>query len=171
VAFPRVEIEQTIEKGDVYHGNHNGRQDMKFFFDWLKKRGVKRILRVEVDDMEIPCHSDETIEHALADFHVEVLNWKRLDLDPGTVRKIGSDLREVQLYWGGGNNVLRSWSEKNEGLCMTTSLKKIILTQTMVGISYLFWFPSAFAETKKNPPPGAMDILQVTLLTYIYTAT
>lgn len=46
------------------------RNPMVVFFDWLRKeeRGVKRIIKVIVDDLEEPSHTDEAIEKALAGF-------------------------------------------------------------------------------------------------------
>ncbi|TLS24928.1 hypothetical protein PpBr36_08863, partial [Pyricularia pennisetigena] len=130
VAFPRIELEKhtdaAVNENDKLH---SGRQDMIPLFKWLREKGVKRIIRVEVDDMEMPCHSDEAIEEALAGFDVEVLDWKLEDLDVTTLHHIGDKLREVHLYWGGRNAVLRSWSEKGEGLCKLPALEKITVKQ------------------------------------------
>lgn len=43
---------------------------MVVFFDWLRKeeRGVKRIIKVIVDDLNQPSHTDEAIEKALTGF-------------------------------------------------------------------------------------------------------
>lgn len=43
---------------------------MVVFFDWLRneERGVKHIIKVIVDDLDMPSHTDEAIEQALADF-------------------------------------------------------------------------------------------------------
>ncbi|TLD03660.1 uncharacterized protein PgNI_11877 [Pyricularia grisea] len=126
VAFPRIELQKHGDAADNETDElHSGRLDMIFLFNWLREKGVKRIVRVEVDDMEMPCHSDEAIEEALAGFDVEVLDWKREDLDVTTLHHIGDKLREVHLYWGGRNAVLRSWSEKGEGLCKLPELEKI----------------------------------------------
>jgi hypothetical protein len=59
---------------------------------------------------------------------VEILDWRRLDLDPVSLARIGGCLREVHLQWSGRNTVLRAWSEK-EGLAMIPTLEVIHLTQ------------------------------------------
>lgn len=85
---------------------------MVFFFDWLKKKGVERIIKVDVDDMKMPCHSDEAIEIALKSFQVEILDWRRQDMCPLTISRIGENLREINILWSGRNTILCSWSEK-----------------------------------------------------------
>lgn len=107
---------------------------MVFFFDWLRKRGVKRIIKVEVDDMEMPCHSDEAIEIALKSFQVEILDWRRQDMCPLTISRIGGNLREINLLWSGRNTTLRSWSER-EGLALTPTLESITLKQIEVRLT------------------------------------
>lgn len=130
VALPRIELDSHLDGAENdTDGRHCGRRDYLFFFNWLREKGVKRIVRVEVDDMEMPCHSDEAIEESLAGFHVEVLDWKREDIDANTLQLVGGNLREVHLHWSGRNGMLRSWSEKTEGLCKLPMLKKIKLTQ------------------------------------------
>ncbi|KAF3798291.1 hypothetical protein GCG54_00015272 [Colletotrichum gloeosporioides] len=106
VAFPRVQLE---ENEDISDSRHKGR-------------------KVIVDDLEAPSHSDEAIEDALKSFDVEILDWRRLDLDPVTLVRVGKCLREIHLQWGGGNPVLRAWSEK-EGLAMIPTLETIHLSQ------------------------------------------
>jgi hypothetical protein len=104
---------------------------MVFFFDWLWGKGVRRIIKVIVDDLGHPPHSDEAIEKALKPFDIEILDWRRLDLDSVTLETIGKSLREVHLQWSGRNTVLRSWSEV-EGLAKTPTLEMIRIVQTEV---------------------------------------
>lgn len=130
VAFPRVELKQ---QGDALPASEwsQGRRDMTFFFDWLRRKGVQRIIKVIVDDIGLPPHSDEAIEEALQPFGPEILDWRRLDLDPVTLQRVGKNLREVHLQWSGRNTVLRSWSEA-EGLAKTPTLESIHILQTEV---------------------------------------
>lgn len=129
VAIPQLETNTVTESVDE---RYQGREDLVYIFDWLKKKkGVDRILRIEVDDMEAPGHSDEAIEKALEQFKVEVLDWRRQDLCPFMISRIGENLREIHLQWSGRNTVLRSWSER-EGLALTTSLERIIINQAEV---------------------------------------
>ncbi|KAI1041899.1 hypothetical protein LB505_007623, partial [Fusarium chuoi] len=125
VGFPRVRLKGGREQPDV---RHQGGKDMTFFFDWLRGKSVTRIIKVVVEDMEKPSHSDEAIEECLKDLGVEILDWRRLDLDALTLRKIGTHLREVHLQWSGSNSTLRAWSEK-EGLASIPTLEVIHLFQ------------------------------------------
>jgi hypothetical protein len=143
VAFPQVELDH----GDDIPPDERsqGRRDMIFFFDWLRGKGVQRIVKVIVDDLNMPSHSDEAIEEALKPFDVEILDWRRLDLCPLTISRIGKSLREVYLQWSGRNAVLRSWSE-SEGLALTGTLESIHISQAEVtpytfNFSYLFLTP------------------------------
>lgn len=132
VAFPRVELNRQGDASTLSE-RCQGRQDMEFFFDWLWGKGVRRIIKVIVDDLGHPPHSDEAIEKALQPFGVEILDWRRLDLDPTTLEAIGKNLREVHLQWSGRNTVLRAWSEP-EGLAKTPTLETIRIIQAKVGL-------------------------------------
>ncbi|OBT56491.1 hypothetical protein VE04_04991 [Pseudogymnoascus sp. 24MN13] len=125
VAFPQLKLDLS---NDVPDERHQGRNDLVFFFEWLKSKGVKRIIKVEVDDMDMPCHSDEAIETALESLQVETLDWRKQDMCPATISKIGGDLREINLLWSGRNAVLRSWGAAN-GLVLTSTLESITITQ------------------------------------------
>ncbi|KAK1598848.1 peptidase S8/S53 domain-containing protein [Colletotrichum navitas] len=126
VSFPRIQLEN--KKDDISNTPQKARTDMTFFFNWQKEKGVKRILKVIVDDLEPPYHSDEAIEKALESIDVEVLDWRRPDLDPVTLARVGKCLREVYLQWSGRNTVLRAWSEP-DGLVKIPTLKSIHLNQ------------------------------------------
>ncbi|PVH79900.1 hypothetical protein DL98DRAFT_515795 [Cadophora sp. DSE1049] len=125
VALPQVELSQ---ENNASGSRYQGRTDMIFFFNWLRSKGVERIVRVIVDDLGESFHSDEAIEEALRNFEVEVLDWRRLDLCPVTVSKISKNLREIYLQWSGKNATLRAWSA-TDGLAKTASLKTIHLIQ------------------------------------------
>lgn len=131
VAFPQIQFIQTDES---HKPHQRSRKDLVVLFQWLRDQGVKRIIKVIVDDLRKPCHSDEDIEKALDGFEVEILDWRRLDLCPITIFKVSKNLREIHLQWSGRNCVLRSWSER-EGLAKVPSLKAIHLTQ--VEVQYL----------------------------------
>ncbi|KAF4457029.1 intracellular serine protease [Fusarium austroafricanum] len=126
VAFPQVDLKDQKRTSDPRYA---GREDMLFFFEWLKQQGVTKIIKVIVDDLEPPSHSDDAIEKSLTPFKVEILDWRRLDLDPTSLCVIGECLREVTLHWSGSNAVLRAWSEK-DGLALVPTLEVIHLVQT-----------------------------------------
>ncbi|RSL52172.1 hypothetical protein CEP54_011046 [Fusarium duplospermum] len=126
VAFPQIELDDHKQIPDRRYA---GKEDMTFLFDWLKQQGVSRIIKVIVDDLKSPSHSDAAIEKALKPFNVEILDWRRLDLDPVSLSEVGQSLREVTLHWSGRNTVLRAWSEK-EGLALIPTLEVVNLVQT-----------------------------------------
>lgn len=100
VAFPNVRLNPAPDYPyalDKSTEDSNGRCDMMFFFQWLKDKGVKRILKVIVDDSNTPAHSDEAIEKAFQGFDVEILDWRKVDLCPKTIWTSSRKLREVHL--------------------------------------------------------------------------
>ena len=101
-----------------------GRDDMIEVLEWL--RGVTTILKLSVDDLEHPAHSDVAIEMALRGKAVEIWDWRKVDICSEVIRKAAPDVREVHLHWSGQNAVLRAWSE-DEGLPLLKCLKKIVL--------------------------------------------
>ncbi|KAH8169371.1 subtilase family protein [Sarocladium implicatum] len=176
VAFPCVEVTDWKQPRST-----GGRSDMVFFFDWLRKKKVKRILRVIVNDSHEDgrSHSDEAIEKCLVGMEVEELEWQKENLDPETICRIDGilpadeelelqqtgersrpgdyrndenrdgvtaegqgehdkskllarhgkatgTLRQLHLWWGGDNAVLRGWSDP-EGLRLLPQLKSIHL--------------------------------------------
>lgn len=100
-------------------------QDMIELFDWLRTdKKVARIVKVIVEDSQSPAHSDDAIIKSLSGFHVEVLHWLKVDLDPVTIREASSEIRELYLRWSGNNTVLRGWGEQ-EGLLKLKSLEAV----------------------------------------------
>jgi hypothetical protein len=96
-----------------------GCNDMEFCFNFLRMKGVKRIIRVIVDDSVEPSHSDEAMERALAGLHVELWDWRKRDLSILSIFNAAPDVREITLYWSGNVVVLRGWEmemTKSSGL-------------------------------------------------------
>lgn len=111
-----------------------GRDDYTVIFDWLRRKGVKRIFNLYIDDREEPSHSDETIEKALQGIEVlKVWDWQRSDLSSEVIAKAAPNVSEVNLYWGGNNAILRSWSE-SEGLNQLKKLDTVVLYENQVRI-------------------------------------
>lgn len=120
-------ISSRFPQTSVKPPDGKGRSDMAFFFKFLRNKGVKRIIRVIVDDTLIePAHSDDAIEKALEGLGVEIWDWQKFDLCTETIRTAAPDAREVSLYWSGNNAVLRGWSEP-EGLKLLKNLEKVNL--------------------------------------------
>ncbi|KAJ3567778.1 hypothetical protein NPX13_g6653 [Xylaria arbuscula] len=115
VAIPWVEIEKEVvepKKGQRRTEiSGTSRTDMKLLFDWLRDvKGVKRILKVIVEDLQHPAHSDEVIESCLSGMCIKTWDWKKLDLSPEVLHRVAPDVQVVHLYWGGNNAILRAWS-------------------------------------------------------------
>lgn len=70
VAFPHVDLQTDEVNSPTESRGRARRNPMVVFFDWLRdeERGVKRIIKVIVDDLDKPSHSDEAIEQALTGF-------------------------------------------------------------------------------------------------------
>ena len=102
---------------------------MKYFFDWLYKKGVRHIIKLSVEDSGASgqkVHSDLVIRESLSRFIIEHLDWQKTDLDPETILHInskghskedkhaeivpGGQLKKLTLRWSGRNAVLRAWS-------------------------------------------------------------
>ncbi|KAH7386417.1 hypothetical protein BKA64DRAFT_711643 [Cadophora sp. MPI-SDFR-AT-0126] len=129
VALPSLRLEKKPASTKVRKTSRSdgkGRSDMVFLFNFLRHKKVQRIIRVIVDDMSEPAHSDEAIEAALAGFKVEIWDWRKLDLCTETILAVAFDAEEVCLYWSGNNAVLRGWSEAG-GLPLLRKLKKVHL--------------------------------------------
>ncbi|KAG8674142.1 hypothetical protein FPOAC1_000105 [Fusarium poae] len=144
--FPVVRVKRSGRLAPVQRAR--GRQDMEFFAGWLKRKGVERILTLQVQEDNQDPHSDESIQSVLRNFTVEHLDWQKPDLDPlticeradiskvdqdawklanaDTLIKPRKDLRQLTLKWSGSNAALRAWSEAG-GLPQLLELRKIDL--------------------------------------------
>lgn len=138
VSFDRVELqkpEQSTNESKLSKKLPSkpklgrGREDLTFFFDWLYKKKVRHILKVTVDDLEEPSHSDKAIEESLRRFEVEILDWRRIDLCPETLYIACRNVKELYLRWSGNRAVLRAWGEP-EGLPRLAKLVKVHLIWT-----------------------------------------
>ncbi|KAI0400345.1 hypothetical protein F4802DRAFT_610152 [Xylaria palmicola] len=135
----------TLCRVNIDFKEQRGRQistDQLYFLRWLRARGVEKILKVTVDDMEKP-HRDDEIEEILADsknrssaksFNVEILDWRKPDLCPEMIEVATPLVRELHLQWSGNNVVLRGWSEP-EGLPRLKWLKKVYLYYELTHIT------------------------------------
>lgn len=130
VALPSVILEKKPISSKVLQKplkpDGKGRSDMVFLFNFLRDKGVKRVIRVIADDTLEPAHSDEVIEKALGGLKIEIWDWQKIDLCTETIANAAPDTREVFLYWSGNNAVLRGWSEPG-GLSLLGKLKMVHL--------------------------------------------
>lgn len=125
VAVRRVVLKRTKNK-------EAGRTDMEIIFKLLKDKGVRHIVKVIVFDLEVPSHSDESIERCLSWFEsIEILDWRKVDLCPETIAEACPKVVELHLWWSGNNAILVAWSAPG-GLAKLPRLKKVHLHQTQV---------------------------------------
>ncbi|KAM5519720.1 intracellular serine protease [Fusarium oxysporum f. sp. phaseoli] len=125
--FPRVEVlvkgrsadrqDKLSHQAKATLPGANSRKDVKYFLDWLYKKGVRHIIKLSVEDSGDSgqkVHSDEVIQSALEKFVIEHLDWQKTDLDPETILHISKrQLRKLTLIWSRSNAVLRAWSEQD----------------------------------------------------------
>jgi hypothetical protein len=92
-----------------------GRVDFCMIFDWLKRRGAEKILKIIVDDVGDDrggAHSDQAIEYSVRDLGVEIWDWRKKDISSEVIYNTARDtVREVSLYCSGSNAVLRGWAD------------------------------------------------------------
>jgi hypothetical protein len=79
-------------------------------FDWLRRNGVQKIIKIMVIDDGNVSHSDAKIEEALSGFEVEIWDWKKLDINPDVICNSTSEVEEISLYSTGNNAVLMGWA-------------------------------------------------------------
>ncbi|KAK0648154.1 hypothetical protein B0T16DRAFT_325322 [Cercophora newfieldiana] len=121
--------------------------DQLFFLQWLREaKGVTKIIKLTVDDRREP-HRDEDIEQVVggwddsdpkkpgtntaASFDVEILDWRKADLCPVTIKRAAPNVRELHLHWSGSNSVLFGWSDAS-CLASLPRLRKIHVHYTIV---------------------------------------
>lgn len=89
-----------------------GLTSFKLIFDLLRSKGVRKIIKVIVDDEEDTPHSDEVIE-SLNCFQIEDWDWKKIDLCSEVLYQAAPNAEKVTLYCSGNNSILRSWSAED----------------------------------------------------------
>lgn len=146
VLLPRVEVakrehasrqQRSGFKLKSARDEGHGRDDYMRILRWLHGKGVRRVFNLYVDDLEEPSHSDETIEKALEDIQVlKVWDWRRFDLSSEVIAQAAPKVSQVNLYWGGNNTVLRSWSEP-AGLSQLQKLEQVTLHRKRVRSFYI----------------------------------
>ncbi|KAI8624862.1 peptidase S8/S53 domain-containing protein [Xylariaceae sp. FL1651] len=74
------------------------RKDYLAVFNWLREKGVRKIIEVIVIDDKVPCHPGEIIINTLIGFEVEIWNWKQWDIPSHVVWNSTSVVRDLFLY-------------------------------------------------------------------------
>lgn len=132
--LPCIEVKSSLSHNEGPHEDCKGRRDYESVFNWLKKKEVKRIIHLSVEDYHPRSHSDESIERALEGLKVvKSWDWCKPDIDSETLLNAAPEVQELVLYWSGNNAVLRGWSEP-EGLHRLRNLRKITVHGTPVSM-------------------------------------
>lgn len=143
VAFHKIELQKPPLKDSKLQAKKlalqprpgRGRNDLPFFFHWLRGKEVKHILKVIVEDTLERPHSDKAIEESLKHFEVESLEWRKLDICPETLFNACRDVRFLTLWWSGNRALLRAWSEP-EGLPKLEKLEAVHLVWNSNEVRY-----------------------------------
>ena len=91
----------------------SGRGDFGIVFRELKRVGVKKVMKIEVEDLKEPSHGDDIIIESLKGFNIEEWDWRKIDLCTEVIRQAAQHVRQIRLYSSGNNSVLRGWSGKD----------------------------------------------------------
>lgn len=147
VSLPDIQVDfkrrPQSTSGNDSKQTRKERRDLPFIFACLQARGVRHIIRVDVEDSRESPHSNRAISESFTTITVEQFNWNKVDLDPRVICNLGShitwgraapdssttfdsQIREVTLSWSGNNTALRAWSEP-EGLLLLPRLRKITI--------------------------------------------
>ncbi|KAK6355547.1 hypothetical protein TWF696_004646 [Orbilia brochopaga] len=100
------------------------------FFQWLRERGVKKIIKLVVSDHpQRPCR-DASIAQALLGFDIRHLDWDKEDLCMESLARqcITPNLQEVWLSWSGRNSTLLGWSNREHGLSTLQKLETVYIS-------------------------------------------
>lgn len=141
--------------------------DIPKLFDCLKRRGVRRIIRLEVDEDILFPHSDEVIAEAIAGLEIVEFNWRKTDMSLALLRE-HSRTRKVHLHSSGNHAVLLDWlSERCRGV-----LEKVIIrppvcqkpSKPWVDANNKIW-PYVIARKNRHHIPSARRVPRHSLCT------
>lgn len=107
-----------------------GRKDYQQIFDLLWNKGVKKIIKIRVEENEDTPHRDEVLE-SLERFYIEEWDWKRSDLCSEVLLKAAMNVKKATLYSSGNTAVLRSWSGA-EGLNLLTKARLTLPLELLI---------------------------------------
>jgi hypothetical protein len=138
VNFRPVELEASLVRtrpsaSPTAEDSGAGRADMVALFGWLYKKGVRTVIKVVVDDRKGTPHGDEAVEKALSKFDIEILDWRKVDMDPRTIWQgcRESNIRQIHYWWSGKNKALSVCGEA-DGLVRLKNLRRVCIHQHQV---------------------------------------
>ncbi|KAI0886865.1 uncharacterized protein GGS22DRAFT_158885 [Annulohypoxylon maeteangense] len=125
VRIPQHPFHISHSPGDDMKLKGSGRRDFVPIFDTLKRKGVKKIHKLVVDDDDTCLHQDDVIER-LDEFEIEDFDWVKIDLSSTVLKKAVPHARTLRLSSSGNHSVLRDWSS-TEGLAEMGMLESIFV--------------------------------------------
>jgi hypothetical protein len=136
VFIPRITVEKSdfsTRRGQLLQedrteqlSNGYGARHYEELFGWLRAKGVKRILKVCVDDSDDFPHRDTVIQRTLEAFQIEIWDWQKFDICIDTIYHASEDVQEVHLYSSGNLAVLQNWSSA-DGLGRLSNVRSHLL--------------------------------------------
>ena len=88
---------------------------------WLKTKGVKKIVKIKVPDRLVSAHEDRTVCCYVKAFCVRHLDWRKLDLCLDGLDE-GHTIETLHLYSSGNRAVVDHWLRKLPTLSQVSSL-------------------------------------------------
>ena len=128
----------SIPDLDQFRRHENGRRiehvfgkEVKYILDWLRfVKGVRKILKLRVLDSRQWPHSEEVIEEAIKNFHIEELDWKRLDLSARTIMIAANEAHTLHLHASGSWAPICQWTgSKGLDILTVSSLSPVRLPE------------------------------------------
>ncbi|KAF8544885.1 hypothetical protein BDD12DRAFT_373383 [Trichophaea hybrida] len=164
VRIPRCKISRRVNNATApsFDGSSGrggiGLTAFQLIFELLWSKGVRKIIRVIVDDEEDTPHSDEVIE-SLRRFEIEDWDWKKVDMCSEVLRNAAPDAEKITLYCSGNNAILRSWSAE-DGLKRLQRLKEInvYVRQRLESESRINMYVKTFKQRMRNHFPSTVRI-------------
>ncbi len=85
--------------------------EVKHILHWLRfVKGVRKILKLRVLDSRQRPHSEEAVEEATKDLHIEELDWTRLDLSTRAIQDTAGEAHTLHLYASGSWMPICQWT-------------------------------------------------------------
>ena len=90
-------------------GQSGGREEVPDVLEWLRRKEVRTILKLNVPDCISNPLNEDSILISVRNFGIEELNWRRLDLCIEPIMGLAPTLSILHLYSSGNWAVLSHW--------------------------------------------------------------
>ncbi|KAL4960196.1 uncharacterized protein BDV14DRAFT_183134 [Aspergillus stella-maris] len=93
-------------------------------FNFLKKKGVKKIFRITVNDLLGQPHSDKSLVELTRTYNIQHWDWRKLDISSDTILAAAPDVKTVVMHSSGNLSTLQGWACKH-GLARLQKLESV----------------------------------------------